>query len=138
MTGLRISLVRLQLVLLDDHRAAREALVRRLCQCAGVDVAGHTADIDEAVELLERHHPHAVLVDPRREDGAGIEAIASLARVDMPVRPLVAAHASYFDADEWLGVRAAGAQDWILKQFDVDALVTRLSGAIERGALTGH
>lgn len=138
MTGHRISLVRLQLVLLDDHRAAREALVRRLCQCAEVDVAGHTADIDEAVELLKRHHPHAVLVDPRREDGAGIDAIASLVRVDMPVRPLVAAHASYFDADEWLDVRAAGAQDWILKQFDVDALVTRLSEAIERGILAGH
>ena len=138
MTGLRISLVRLQLVLLDDHRAAREALVRRLRQSVDVDVAGHTADIDEAVALLERHGPHAVLVDPRREDGAGIEAIASLARVDVPVRPLVAAHASYFDADEWLRVRAAGAHDWILKQFDVDALVTRLSGAIERGAHTGH
>lgn len=138
MTGTRISLVRIQLILLDDHRAAREALVRRLRRDSRVDVAGHTADIEEAIALLMRHRPHAALVDPRREDGAGIDAIASLAGVDVPVRPLLAAHASYFDADEWLRVRAAGAQDWILKQFDVDALVSRLSATIERGVHADH
>ena len=133
MTGIHISLVRARLVLVDDHRVAREALVRRLHHDGRVAIVGHTADVGEAIATVKRDRPHAVLVDPRREDGAGTDAIASLARVDVPVPPLVAAHASYFDAEEWLRVRAVGAHDWILKQFDVDALVMRLLIAVERG-----
>jgi DNA-binding NarL/FixJ family response regulator len=132
MAANQLNAVRLKLLLVDDHQAAREALVRRLASEPGVEVVGHTADITEAVALVARHQPDAVLVDPRREDGAGIDAIGSIAAVDVPVRPLIAAHASYFDADQWLRARAAGAHDWILKQFDVNALVRRLSDAIAR------
>jgi DNA-binding NarL/FixJ family response regulator len=128
----QLNVVRLRILLVDDHLAAREALVRRLVHEPRVQVVGHTADIAEAVALVVQHRPHAALVDPRREDGAGIDAIASVAAVDVPMRPLIAAHASYFDADQWARAKAAGAHDWILKQFDVDALVQRLSQAIER------
>jgi DNA-binding NarL/FixJ family response regulator len=128
----QLNVVRLKLLLVDDHLAAREALVRRLASEPRVDVVGHTADIVEAVALVVRHQPHAVLVDPRREDGAGIEVIACIAAARVPVRPIIAAHASYFDADQWLHARAAGACDWILKQFDVDALIHRLLQVIER------
>lgn len=110
--------------------------MRRLVSEPRVEVVGHTSDIAEAVALVIRLRPHVALVDPRREDGAGIDAIASIAAVDGPVRPLIAAHASYFDAEEWLRARAAGAQDWILKQFDVDALVHRLNNALERSVKT--
>jgi DNA-binding NarL/FixJ family response regulator len=129
----QLNAVRFRLLLLDDHCAAREALVRRLASEPRVEVVGHTSDIAEAVALVIRLQPHVALVDPRREDGAGIDAIARVAAVDGQMRPLIAAHASYFDADEWLRARTAGAQDWILKQFDVDALVNRLGNALERG-----
>lgn len=128
----QLNVIRLRILLVDDHQAAREALVRRLVHEPRVQVVGHTADIEEAVALVVRHQPHAVLIDPRRDDGAGIDAITSIAAVNVPMRPLIAAHASYFDADQWARARAAGAHDWILKQFDVDALVQRLSQAIER------
>ena len=128
----QLNAIRFRLLLLDDHCAAREALVRRLASEPRVEVVGHTSDIAEAVALVIRLQPHVALVDPRREDGAGIDAIARVAAVAGQMRPLIAAHASYFDADEWLRARAAGAQDWILKQFDVDALVNRLGNALER------
>lgn len=128
----QLNAIRFRILLVDDHQAAREALVRRLVHEPRVQVVGHTADIAEAVALVVRCRPHAVLIDPRRDDGAGIDAITSIAAVDVPLRPLIAAHASYFDADQWARARAAGAHDWILKQFDVDALVQRLSQAIER------
>lgn len=128
----QLNVIRLRILLVDDHQAAREALVRRLVHEPRVQVVGHTADIVEAVALVVRQQPHAVLIDPRRDDGAGIDAIMSIAAVNVPMRPLIAAHASYFDADQWARARAAGAHDWILKQFDVDALVQRISQAIER------
>lgn len=133
----QLNVVRLRILLVDDHQEAREALVLRLSSEPQVEVVGHTADIVDALAMVASRQPHAVLIDPRRQDGAGIDAIARLAQVDVPVRPLIAAHASYFDADQWLRARRAGAHDWILKQFDVDALVRRLAQAIARDLKAG-
>ena len=122
----------LRLLLLDDHVAARQALVRRLVGEPRLLVAGATADVAEAAALAAAHSPHVILIDPRRQDGAGIAAIAALAAVELPAPPLIAAHASYYDAEQWVRAQAAGAHDWILKQFDVDALLHRLEWGLER------
>ncbi len=122
----------LRLLLLDDHVAARQALVRRLVGEPGLLVVGATSDPTEAAALAVLHDPHAILIDPRRQDGAGIAAITALAALPLPAPPLIAAHAAYYDADQWLRAQAAGAHDWILKQFDVEALLHRLEWGIAR------
>lgn len=132
MATLEPEAVPLRLLLLDDHVAARQALVRRLVGEPRLLVAGATADIAEAAALAARHGPHVILIDPRRQDGAGIAAIAILAAVELPAPPLIAAHASYYDAEQWVQAEAAGAQDWILKQFDVEALLRHLERGLAR------
>jgi DNA-binding NarL/FixJ family response regulator len=127
--------VPLRLILLDDHVAARQALVRRLAAEPRLVVAGATADVAEAAALAEAHDPHAILIDPRRQDGGGIAAIASLAAVRVAHPPLIAAHAAYYDAEQWIQAKAAGAHDWILNQFDVEALLHRLVSGLERRRL---
>ena len=122
----------LRLLLLDDHVAARQALVRRLVGEPRLLVTGATAVVAEAAALAGRHGPHVILIDPRRQDGGGIAAIAVLAAVELPAPPLIAAHASYYDAEQWVRAQAACAHDWILKQFDVDALLHRLEWGLER------
>ena len=106
--------------------------MRRLVGEPRLLVTGATAVVAEAAALAGRHRPHVILIDPRRQDGAGIAAIAVLAAVELPAPPLIAAHASYYDAEQWVRAQAAGAHDWILKQFDVDALLHRLEWGLER------
>jgi DNA-binding NarL/FixJ family response regulator len=122
----------LRLLLVDDHERARQALVRRLAAEPLVRVVGHTADVAEAHVLIASHEPHVALIDPRRRDGRGLDAIAAVAGTSHPARPLVAVHASYYDSEEWLRAKSAGAHEWVLKQFDVHALIVRLTDAIRR------
>jgi DNA-binding NarL/FixJ family response regulator len=120
----------LKLVLIDDHDGAREALVRRLGADSRIEVVGATPDPSEGRRLVEEHRPDAALVDTRRKDEAGAAVISALASLPEEARPLVVVHTSFFDAEDWRLWRAAGAQDWLLKQIDVNVLFERLTAAL--------
>jgi DNA-binding NarL/FixJ family response regulator len=120
----------LKLVLVDDHDAAREALVRRLDADARIAVVGATADPAEGRRIVEDRRPHVALIDARRRDDRGAEAISALTSLPEDSRPLVVVHTSFFDADDWCRWRDAGAQEWLLKQIDVSLLFERLSAAL--------
>lgn len=53
----------IQLVLIDDHNIFRECLVARLQQEVDFDVAADAATYDEALEVIENHHPDVVITD---------------------------------------------------------------------------
>lgn len=120
----------LKLVLIDDHDSAREALVRRLGADARIEIVGATPDPDEGRRLVEELHPDAALIDARRRDDAGTEAISALARLPEEARPLVVVHTSFFDAEDWRRWRDAGAHEWLLKQIDINVLFERLTAAL--------
>lgn len=120
----------LKLVLIDDHDCAREALVQRLDADERIAVVGATPDPREGRRMVEELHPDAALIDARRRDDAGTAAISALASLPDAARPLVVVHTSFFDADDWRRWRDAGAQEWLLKQIDVNVLFERLSAAL--------
>ena len=120
----------LKLVLIDDHDCAREALVQRLDADARIAVIGATPDPREGRRLVEELRPNAVLIDARRRDDGGAAAISALASLPEEARPLVVVHTSFFDADDWRRWRDAGAQEWLLKQIDINVLFERLSAAL--------
>lgn len=120
----------ISLILLDDHETARAALAARLAKAARVDLVGETADPREAVRIIAEKRPDAALVDPRRQAGDGLAALAMVCDAAVGGYPVVAVHASYYDAEEWLRARDAGARDWLLKQLDVDSLITRVAALL--------
>jgi DNA-binding NarL/FixJ family response regulator len=120
----------LKLVLVDDHDAAREALVRRLDADARIVVVGATADPAEGRRIVEDLRPHVALIDARRRDDCGAAAIKALTSLPEDSRPLVVVHTSFFDADDWCRWRDAGAHEWLLKQIDVNLLFDRLTAAL--------
>ncbi len=122
----------LKLVVVDDHDRAREALVRRLHADGRIHVVGATASRDDALRLVRDHAPHAVLIDTRREDGGGLDVVSALAAEPEALRPLVVVHNAFFDAEMWGAARLAGADEWLLKNIDVDALFAKLSAAVVR------
>lgn len=120
----------ISLILLDDHKTARAALAARLVKTGRVDLVGETADPGEAVRIIAKKRPDAALIDPRRQDGDGLAALAMVCEATVGGYPVVAVHASYYDAEEWLRAREAGARDWLLKQLDVDSLITRVAALL--------
>lgn len=120
------------LLLLDDHDAARGALAARLAKTAGVLLVGETADPCEAARIVAEKRPDAALVDPRRQDGRGLSAITMVSRAADGGHTVVAVHTSYYDAEEWQRAREAGARDWLLKQPDIGALVSRIRDLVGR------
>ncbi len=122
----------LEILLVDDHDFAREALARSIRRDPRLVLVGHTSQVQEARALVEQAAPHAALIDTRRSDGAGFDVIAALASVTPDRRPLVVVHTAFFDADGWRRAREAGADEWILKQIELDSLVARLVAAVRR------
>jgi len=119
-------------LLVDDHDVARRALVLRLRDHPQLEVAGDTADALEAHDLALRAGAHAVLVDPVRADGLGLQLVSSLCALPEATRPLIVVHLSYFRPELWEQARSLGAQELALKQIAVDALASQLLRAVIR------
>lgn len=122
----------ISVVLLDDHEASRHALVQRLRRHARVSVVGDTADPEEAVELVRRHHPDAVLVDTMREDRLGLQAVTRLTRVEATIRPAIVVHVSYRHVGDWAEAHAAGADAILLKEIAADTLANQLLPVVKQ------
>jgi DNA-binding NarL/FixJ family response regulator len=116
----------ISVVLLDDHQASRHALVQRLRRHARLSVVGDTSDPEEALALVRRHRPHAVLVDTMREDRRGLQAVARLTAIDPAIRPAIVVHVSYRHVGDWAEAHAAGADAILLKEIAADTLANQL------------
>jgi DNA-binding NarL/FixJ family response regulator len=68
-------------VIVDGDRRVQQSLADLLRVTGQVEVAGCAGDVRAALELVERTHPDAVLVDPRLPDiEAGVALINGMAR----------------------------------------------------------
>jgi DNA-binding NarL/FixJ family response regulator len=78
-----------------------------------LQVVGEAGDGDEAIDAVDTHHPHVVLMDIRMPRVNGIEATAALRRCADPPDVIVL---TTFDADNHvLGALRAGASGFLLK-----------------------
>jgi len=67
-----------RVVLVDDHAILREGIRYLLSASGEVDVVGEAEDGQQALELVERLKPDAVLMDIAMPGMNGIEATAEL------------------------------------------------------------
>jgi DNA-binding response OmpR family regulator len=121
------------LIVEDDEALAgalADALKRRDIQS---DVAASLAD---AHHMLRTAHYVAVLLDLGLPDGDGITLIRTLRAAKDPIPILAVTARSALDAR--IAGLNAGADDYLVKPFDVDEVVARLHAVLRRqGAMTG-
>jgi two-component system response regulator MprA len=112
----------------DDERGARE-LLRRVLTLDGYEVL--TADGGAAaLDLIASEVPDAVLLDLGMPDVDGLEVCRRLRRIGERVPILMlTARSAVSDRIEGLD---AGADDYIVKPFDVDELKARLRALLRR------
>jgi two-component system response regulator MprA len=123
----------MRVLVVDDDRAVREAL-RRVLTLAGYEL--QTADGGaEAIELVVQSVPDAVVLDLGMPDVDGLEVCHRLRLLGNRV-PILMLTAREEVSDRVAGLDA-GADDYLVKPFDIDELKARLRALLRRSGPDG-
>jgi two-component system response regulator DevR len=123
---------RARLLIIDEHRAVRQALVSRLQQTGKLEVVASTGSAEEGLLQVEALRPNIVLIETKRSDGTGLETCRRIARSHPNTTVIVLT--SYDDEDERQAAYMAGATRYLLKDIDSSQLVVEIlnSNAVPR------
>ncbi|HEY2766827.1 MAG TPA: response regulator transcription factor [Solirubrobacteraceae bacterium] len=120
----------MKILVVDDDRAVRDAL-RRALTLSGYDVQLAEGGA-QALELLAQALPDAVVLDVSMPDIDGLEVCRRLRRIGNRVPVLIlTARDAVADRIDGLDV---GADDYMVKPFDVGELRARLRALLRRAA----
>ena len=117
----------IRVLLVDDHAVVRHGLKQLLATDAEIEVVGMAADGEEAVDLVRRHRPDVVLMDLAMPGLDGIGATRSIVGEHPDVRVVVLT--SFGDESRIIAALDAGAQGYLLKHTEPDALVEAVRSA---------
>jgi two-component system nitrate/nitrite response regulator NarL len=118
----------IRLLVVDDHTLFRRGLIALLSQHARLRVVGEAADAGEALRRAAELGPDVVLLDNHLPGVRGIDALPGL-RAAAPGAKVLMLTVSE-DEDDLAAALRGGAQGYVLKTIEGDALVQ----AIERCA----
>jgi len=124
---------KVRVAIADDHFVVREGL-RLILEISGrFEIVGEAANGEEALQLAEQHHPDIFLMDLRMPGMDGIEAIE---RIKGQWPDIAIVILTTYNEDE-LMVRglAAGAQGYLLKDTNRDALFNTIEAALRSETL---
>jgi DNA-binding NarL/FixJ family response regulator len=123
----------IRVVLVDDQMLVRRG-IRSLLELSGdIRIVAEAADGDEALAVIRRDKPDAVLLDVRMPKRTGVEVLQELQRGgDLPPTILL----TTFDDDEVLleGVKA-GARGYLLKDVSLEQLTEAIRTVAGGGTL---
>ncbi len=124
----------MRILVVDDDRAVREAL-RRALTLAGYEVES-AEDGERAIESIVRSVPEAVVLDVGLPGVDGLEVCRRVRRLGnrVPILILTARDA----VDDRIDGLDAGADDYMVKPFDVGELKARLRALLRRARPEGE
>lgn len=114
-------------VIVDDERRGRELLGKLLeVHCPEVQVLASAATVDEAIEVINLHHPDMLFLDIRIGAGFGFDVLPALTE-PLPSIIVTTAHQEY-------AIKALKAQalDYLLKPIVSDELKSAVRKVQER------
>ena len=120
----------MKVLVVDDERAVRNSL-RRAFTMAGYDVAEAEGG-QSAVSLLAHSSPDIVVLDVLMPDVDGLEVCRRM-RAAGDRTPVVMVTARETVADRVAGLDA-GADDYVVKPFDLDELLARVRALLRRSS----
>jgi len=123
----------MRVLVVDDDRAVREAL-RRVLTLAGYELQSADGGA-AAIELVVQSVPDAVVLDLGMPDVDGLEVCRRLRLLGNRV-PILMLTAREQVSDRVAGLDA-GADDYLVKPFDVDELKARLRALLRRSGPEG-
>lgn len=121
------------ILLVDDHEVVRIGLKSLLEHNDQFEVVAEAATAKEAVEMVEKHHPDAVLMDIRLPGPSGIEATEEITQRWPDVRVVILT--SYAEDEMLFSAIRAGASGYVLKQIGAEGLIAAIEAACRGEAL---
>jgi DNA-binding NarL/FixJ family response regulator len=123
----------IRVALADDQTLVRRGIRSLLELASDITIVAEAADGDEAIEMIRRERPDAVLLDVRMPKRTGIEVLREL-RASNALPPTILL--TTFDDDEALleGVKA-GARGYLLKDVTLEQLTDAIRTVAAGGTL---
>ncbi len=118
-------------VIVDDHAMFRTGVRAELT--GHVDVLGEAADVDEAVEAVQRLRPEVVLLDVHLPGGGGAEVMRRVAPRLPEVRFLALSVSDA--AEDVIGTIRAGARGYVTKTITGAELVSAIDRVADGDAV---
>ena len=118
-----------RLLLVDDHKVVRVGLRTLLGDTDRIQVVGEADTMESAITEAARLKPDVVLMDVRLQEGSGIEACREIRAARPETRVLFLT--SFADDDAVMATIFAGADGYLLKEIDEDALIRAIETVAE-------
>ncbi|GAB1448605.1 MAG: LytTR family DNA-binding domain-containing protein [Bacteroidetes bacterium] len=102
-------------IIVDDERLAREGLKGMLKEFTDIQIVAEAADVDEALELIDRHKPQLLFLDINMPEKNGFDLLEEL--IETPVVVFTTAYNEF-------AIKAfeKNAIDYLLKPISADRL----------------
>ncbi|WP_026691435.1 response regulator [Alteribacter aurantiacus] len=122
----------IKIIIIDDHQLFREGVKRILSMEKSFDIVAEGSDGDAALDLVRENQPDVVLMDINMPNVNGVEATKSLVESFPDVKVLIL---SIHDDETYVThVLKTGADGYLLKEMDTDALIEAVKVVAEGGA----
>lgn len=118
---------RTRVLLVDDHEVVRLGLMTLINDQPDLQVVGEAGTAREAIQAVERHRPHVVLMDIRLPGRGGIEATREITESFPEVQVVMLT--SFVDDDLIVHAIRAGAAGYVLKQVGNEELLRAIRAA---------
>jgi len=118
-----------RIVIVDDHEMVRKGLRSLLDLEQDLAIVGDVGTVADAVDLVERLHPHIVLLDMKLPDASGMEACRRLLAVSPQLRILILT--SYAEDATVVAAVQSGAHGYILKDVRANDLIRAIRTVAE-------
>ena len=124
----------IRILVVDDHTLFRRGLTAILSRCPTMSVVGDAGDATEAQRRAEELKPDLILLDNHLPGVNGVDALPAL-RAALPNVRIILLTVSE-DEDDLVAALRAGANGYLLKTMDADALVAAIA-QVMRGQSRG-
>ncbi|MGG1486709.1 response regulator transcription factor [Peribacillus castrilensis] len=120
------------IIIIDDHQLFREGVKRILDFESSLDVVAEGDDGSEAMDLVSTHKPDVVILDINMQNMNGIEATKMLINRYPETKVIIL---SIHDDENYVQhALKTGAQGYLLKEMDADALIDAVRVVAEGGS----
>lgn len=119
----------IRLLVVDDHTLFRRGLVALLSADGRCQVVAQAGDASQAQRLAAEHQPDVILLDNHLPGVHGVDAVQGLREASPRARVLMLTVSE--DERDLAAALRAGAQGYLLKTIDADALVDSLHRVLQ-------
>jgi len=120
----------IRILLVDDHTLVRAGIRMLLATMRNVEVVAEASDGNEALRLIDQHHPQVVLMDIAMKTVNGLDATTKISAAHPEVRVLILS--MHANEEYVLQALRAGAAGYLLKEAATAELEIALQ-AVSRG-----